>query len=191
MPHFIPVNEELRRILEEDFSRTPFRTPQEFVEFYNSGLASSTSDVVKTYIKKLQETYKDIEFRSNKIIFLDSAEIYLSEFMTKIEPYELAVKVRREVLDAINRGELSEDDFISIGSAESGYLVKIMNIHEDPTIVRVGIERLVSKPTAVEQIYQKFSSVHQTFEDNYIFRARDFALLDVSFIENINNSIPS
>lgn len=191
MAQFIPYNQEQAAKLGQDLETTLFGNVSKFIEFYNSGMIAKRSDEVVELVRRVVSTYKNVEEKGGQIIFLSTAEVYLEEINRNLEPWDVIVKIKRELSNAKNENQLSEGDLIVFSKKDQlGYILKVIEKDGQRTTERVGAEKTFNKIKQIKQIYEKVSSVRQEDAQFFYFRASDFLSLDTGFIEKIYTEIP-
>lgn len=191
MEKFIAISQQAREDLDHKIGQTSFRTVGEFIALYNDDLINKSAALVKDILGQLVDTYKDVEERSKKIIFLDPAEIYLRESLKELSSWELIVKIKREVQTALESGNLKENDTIVFTPQATGILCKLVEKEDGKkSFVKIGIEKLFNKPEIVEEVFRKYSSTGDGRDGTYSFHVEDFVNIDDSFIEKVHQIIP-
>lgn len=191
MAQFIPYNQEQAAKLGQDLETTLFGNVSKFIEFYNSGMIAKRSDEVVELVRRVVSTYKNVEEKGGQIIFLSTAEVYLEEINRNLEPWDVIVKIKRELSNAKNENQLSEGDLIVFSKKDQlGYILKVIEKDGQRTTERVGAEKTFNKIKQIKPIYEKVSSVRQEDAQFFYFRASDFLSLDTGFIEKIYTEIP-
>lgn len=190
MNTFIPYSDERAAKLNEKFSSTLFGNVENFVNFYNSGMIAKRE--VSELTKEVVNTYKNLEEKGGLIIFLSEAEILLSETLNLLEPWVFLVKIKRELEDARDNGEIKDESVIVFSKNENaGYTLNLVKrINDENVLKKVGVERIFSKEEQAQEIFEKVSSVRQEDSEYFYFKASDFLNLDDSFIVNIHSQIP-
>lgn len=193
MERFIPVSQQAKEDLDERVRNTPFRSVEEFIALYNDDLINKKASLAKEILQELVSTYKDVEEKSRKIIFLDPAEVYLNESLRALAPWELIVKIKREIQSALDAGTLDSDpsSVLVFTPQATGILCKLVEKEDGSrSFVKIGVEKLFTNPEAIEEIFRKYSTTGEGKDGTYSFKVEDFTSLDDSFIFEIRRLIP-
>lgn len=191
MSRFIPVNNEEALLLEEELSKTLFRSVKDFVVFYNSGLINKRSPEVEAYSKKITETYKDVDNKNSSFVFLSESEVLLEESLTLLEPWIALTRLKRLTEEAIEEGTIDANTNL-VFTPESVGFVFFENINEngENVLTRIGNVKQFQKQEFILEIFEKYSSTRERDGDIVSFKANDLLNLDDSFIKNVYNAIP-
>lgn len=191
MNQFIPYSEEKAEKLSQQLSGTLFNNVENFVNFYNSGIIAKRSDEIVELTKEVVGTYKNLEEKGGLIVFLSEAEVYLSETFELLTPWTFVVRIKRELSDIKNEGKIKDDTIIAFSkNTDFGYALKLSKKDDQNILTKIGNEKIFTKEHQLSEIFDKFSSIKQSDDENYYFRASDFLNLNDSFITQIHNEIP-
>lgn len=186
--NFMPTDTGRAEALEERLSKTIFRSVSDFLSFYNSGLINRKFDEVKDLAQEITETFKNVKEKSNNLVFISQEEVYLDELLAGLKPWEIIVKAKREVKDAIVEGKIENESLLVL--TESGTL---SIVKDDGKIESLGGEKLFNKNDtigpllAISSYGTDFSSEH----DGFLFQASDLAELDTTFIHRLKENMPA
>lgn len=191
MEKFIVVSQQAKEEFDTEISSTPFKSVEEFINFYNSGIISKRAPLVTELLAGLKVTYKDIEEKSGQIIFLDPAEVYLQEVLEELQPWKLITKIKREVQTALENGKINDSSALVFSPASTGYLCRVERNEEGENLAeRIGVEKLFTKPEDVKEVFEKYSSTGEGGDGTYYFYTSDFSSLEDNFIQHIHSLIP-
>lgn len=187
MEKFIPFDVKQATELNEELSGTLFRSTEDFVTFYNSGLVNKTADDVAEFAAKVDATFKNIKLQGKDLVFISPAEVYIEEISNALLPWQVATKVKRILTNALNEGIINPSSQISLGHS---YVELIMPDEDSPQ--RLSDEKLSlhGKTLGDEMlftIHKKFS--HDKTEGYHTFIASDFLNLNEDFLTEVHGIV--
>lgn len=188
MPQFMAYDQNTAQALTDRLAKTMFRSPSDFVNFYNSGLINKSHDDVAEMVRLLTSTFKNVKEQNKKLVFISSEEIQLKELFSSLEMWDSLTKIKREVARLLDQGVLTDQNtLLSFREDSPGYIF----VEVDGELQKASPERMYSKHDDILEIYEKYSS----FSDEGVegicrFRAHEFLNLDTSFIEKMHAMLP-
>jgi len=185
MAHFLPRDNAEAARLTKELSETMFRSPVDFVTFYNSGLVNKKNPEVMRIVARLREVYRDIEERSGNIIFLTKEEIYLEEIQQRLDFWLNLSKVKREIVNAVDNQLISGDTIIILREEQP----TVFFLNDENEVDKLGYERTF-KFESVFELQKTYSSIQEQDDESFYFKASDFLNLDDHFVEEIYQIIP-
>lgn len=188
MSNFMAFDQQKAQELTDRLSKTMFKSPSDFVGFYNSGLINKSHPDVSTIVNELVENYRDIEERNKKLIFISKHEVYLDDLSRVIAVWSVITKIRRELGGLIEDNKVSPADEIGFLASSPG-LIAVRN-GTDESFDVVGSEKMVSRHADVADLFTKYSSTNDSTKEYFSFMVTDFTSLDDSFIEKMMEAAP-
>lgn len=188
MEKLIPFNQESADILNQEFSGTLFRSTEDFITFYNSGLINKTAEDVTEFAAKVDETFKNVKLQGKSLVFISPAEVYIEEISNSLLPWQVATKVKRILMTALNEKLITPDSQISLHQS----YVNVVDRGEDLSYRRLSEEKLSlhGKPIHNEMLFmlhKKFS--HDKAEGYHMFVASDFLNLNEDFLKEAHSIV--
>lgn len=181
----MPIDDNQSQNLVNRLSQTIFKSPEDFVNYYNSGLINKRHEDVTSIVNELVTTYRNVKEQGGKILFISKNEIYLNELLTTLSDWEPVIKIKRDVRTLINEGVITEDSVIVFPTEHVGHFV------EENSDERLNNERLFTKYETIQSIYGKVSSYRNDGGvEDVKFIVKDFTRIDDSFIERIHQMLP-
>lgn len=192
MTQFMPYNQQKSEELSRELEGTLFGNVQNFIKFYNSGMIAKRSTEVTELVRKVVNTYKNIEEKGGQIVFLSTSEVFLEEMIKNLSSWEILVKIKTDLEAARSENKVHEGDIIAFGKKESiGFVLKLTEKDGEKVAERIGTEKVFSRSSKIKPIFNTVSSIKQADNSFYYFRANDFLNLNTDFIERVYNEIPS
>lgn len=189
MPQFLPFDERRANELTEKLARTMFRSPSDFVEFYNSGLISKRHTDVATMAKLITETYKDVKEQGGNLVFISHEEIQLEELASAISQWTVVSKVKREVNRLVSEGVLEDNNSLIFFHADTpGYL--LVAADDGDGYEKASSERLFSRHEDIVEVHDLISSNENQVSDEVRFRVHELQNHDLSFIGRMHELLP-
>lgn len=194
MSQFMPISNDKDQEIREKISKTIFKTPEDFVKFYNSGLISKNFEQVRSLVQDLKDTYKDIREKKSNLVFISEEEVIIDEMIQKLSVWDTLVKIKREITDFLADKSITSEDIIVID--DTALLGKIaVNNEGEEVIETLDGDKLFnrSKTDEILSIIGQYSSLNKSFDtkyNGYIFHVSDLTNIDNSFIVNLKNSVP-
>lgn len=186
MENFMPVDDARAQNLTERLAKSMFRSPETFIEFYNTGLINKKHGDVTAWVKEIAETYRNVEERGGKLIFITQQEIYVEELRKALAPWSVIVRVKRDITHLLADETLTPDDVIIFSPDQKGFIMK----EEDGELLKVSNEKLYSSHDEIEAVHKVHSSLGRSEEGHLLFRVSDFTRLDDSFITKMRELLP-
>lgn len=190
MVNFISYDAQAANNLNEKLSRTIFRNVEEFVKVYNSGLINKKYDQVVKIVNEITYVYKNVKEVNGHFVFTSEQEVQLEELAQVIAEWTILVKIKREVTQLIERGEITENDSIFFSDEASGY---VLTQNEEGDLVKTGKDRVSPRTSTLTPLYDKYSTNKESSDVEagvYAFHASDFTKLDDSFISKMSQFAP-
>lgn len=191
MAHFMPVDQQKAERLNERLGKTMFRSVENFVEFYNSGIINKNHEDVANIATEITKTYRDVKERNKRLIFISESEVHLNEIYSTLDTWSILIKIKRDLQQHISDGELTEGGTVLFTPEAIGY-VTVMN--EDGELDKLSVEKLFSRHANIVGIYEQYSSRkdgEKAAADVYQFAVSDFTNLDDSFVTRIKEELPN
>lgn len=191
MAQFIPYSDEKEAELSEKLNNTLFKNVETFIQFYNSGMIAKRSEEIVELTKNVVETFKNVEEKNNLIVFLSSEEVFLDEIFTLLEPWKYIVKIKRELEENIKNEKVRYEDILVFSKKDSfGYILKVSQKDGENVLEKIGNEKIFTKEEQISDISEKISTINETNDEYFYFKASDFLNVDDSFVERIHNEVP-
>lgn len=185
MANFMPVDDQKANALIDKLSRTIFQSPDDFVNYYNSGLINRKHTVASSIASELVATYRNVREQGGKIVFISKNEIFIAELLSSLADWEVIVKVKRNLKALLADETLTENDVIVFNKDSVGHFTQ----EGDGT--RLNSEKLYSKHDDILRVYHKVSSFRNEGGDEVLkFIVKDFMRIEDSFIEQMRNLLP-
>jgi len=184
MTNLIPFDELAAEALDGKLAATMFRSTQDFISFYNSGLINKGADEVVAFANEIDACFKNVKLQGKNLVFISVNEVYMHEIVEALKPWEILVKAKRAVEDLIKEGVLEENSLIDISSGS----IQLAEPEADGfSYKKLSDEKLFkgSEDELVAEIHEKYSSSNR----DDLFVASDFLLLEDGFIADIHSRI--
>lgn len=189
MTNFMPVDQTKADLLEEKLRNTKlFEGVNHFLGLYNSGMISKKFPLIKELSEDVVSTYKNVKEKSGNLVFISAEEVYIDEILASLKPWELIVKAKRDLSDAVASNKVSEDDIVVL--TENGTFAATAD--EGGTEPFEG-EKLFNKNDDIAALLE-LSSYGTDFDaqyDGYLFRVADVTNVDTGFIHRVKEIIPN
>lgn len=192
MSRFMPADSQAAAELDARLANTIFRSAEDFVKFYNSGLISHRHDDVQNVVDELTRVYRNVKEKGGKLTFVSREEVALRELTRKLELAGLALGVKNEVVRLLADEVLENGDALFYLSNEFNGQVCLVN--EEHEVAPQSKAKAFGKKDGASVLHDEYSSVqHESNpgEGIYAFRARDFSELDFGFLVDWSNSLHS
>ena len=187
MAKFMPVDDQKAQILHEKLAQTIFKSPDDFVNFYNTDLINKKNKDVIAFVEEILSTYRDVRELGGDLIFVSKQEVHVGELLVGLSNWELLIKIKRELTRLLNDKVLTEDSTIHF-PLKSGHFYSINSAGET---TRLSQERLFSRPEDIIALFEKFSSfTNEGIAEEAKFLVLDFTRRDVSFIDQMRSLLP-
>lgn len=188
MEKLIPFNQESADILNQEFSGTLFRSTEDFITFYNSGLINKTAEDVTEFAARVDQTFKNVKLQGRNLVFISEAEVYIEELSDALIPWQVATKVKRILIDALGEKVINTSSQISLHQSYVNLIVH----DEESSYRRISDEKVSINGKAIDDetltlVYEKFS--HDKSGDYHVFIASDFLNLDENFLKEAHSIV--
>lgn len=193
MAQFMPVNEEAARSLQERLARTMFKSPQDFLNFYNSGLINKRHEDVKAFADDLTTTFKNVKEKGGALVFITQEEVYLEEILQDLQEWAGLVRLKREVASLLQEEEVAEKDAVYLNASQAGLFRDDLNEEGKRVTLKLSNERFFTTLGELASAYEKHSTLKNEEAEakgNYFFAAADFLHLEDDFINSIKGLMP-
>lgn len=187
MANFMPTDETKAQELTNRLSQTIFRSPEDFINFYNTGIINRKHADVTALVKEIVEVYRNVEERGGQLIFISKQEIYIDELLRTLSPWAVIVRVKRDVTQLLADETLSQDDAVVFSPEVRGF---ILHQTEDGKLEKVNSEKLYSSHDEIKKIHDLYSTLGESAKGDLLFRVSDFTELDDSFISEMHKLLP-
>lgn len=187
MEHFMAVDEATDQALKAKLAGSIFRSPEAFIEFYNTGVINRKHADVIALAKEISETYRNVEERGGKLTFITQQEIFVDELRKALGPWAVIVRVKRDLNHLLADEALTQNDVIVFSPENKGFILKQ---NENGDLEKVSSEKLYSSQEEINEVHEQYSSLAASTEGYLLFRVSDFTSLDDSFIDQMRQLLP-
>lgn len=189
MSRFMPADEGAARALDQKLSTTMFKSAEDFVGFYNSGLINRRHPDVAAVVDEIVQVYRNVKEHNNTIVFISREAVALDEVTQMLTLYSVALPAAEEVKRLLSEETLGQEDVFYLSEMFPG-LICLPN--ETGELQPQNDTRLFNKRGA-ETLFENFSTVQEGVDHEegiYPFRVSDLTQIDFSFLNRMANEIP-
>ena len=187
----IPFDKHAAENLEKTLSGKVFRDVTTFIDLYNSGIINRKNDEVRDFAARIVDTYKDVREKAGRITFISEEEIIAFESIAVLTAWATIAKAKREVKEAIEKGELTDASLVLL--ADDGTLNEVTTEGEAAHVTSLGGDKLFARNEDVTALtaFSSFGTEKDDRFDGHLFKAADIANIDTSFLSNLPGVLPS
>jgi hypothetical protein len=182
----MPVNNEDAQRLEDNLSRTIFKSSEDFVNYYNTGLINKRHEDVVNVANEIVTTYRNLRESSGKLVYISKQEIYLDELFDTLNDWSVILKVRDELKRLCSEETLNINSVIVFTTNKTGFFT------EQNQDAPLNSSKLFAKYEAIKNIYHKHSTItlsEDVTEEYVTFQVNDFLQLDDTVLERMHKEI--
>lgn len=190
---YIPVNEERALEFEEELSKSPlFRSTDNFIDIYNSGLINRNNDEIDSVAKEVTTVYKNIDLVNRKFIVKSKSETIAEEFEVLFPHIAFIATLKRIATDVIKDGYPVDTKLVFVESDPNVVYVKDETSDKEITPYE-GAERLrrANESIATNPFLHASINMEPYGDDGIMMLAQDLMSMDVSFINDIGELLDS
>lgn len=183
MTELIPFDPQAAADLDARFSSTMFRSTEDFINFYNSGLINKNAEEVVSFAAAVDSTFKNVKLQGKTLTFISKAEVELGETLAELYKWEIIAPAQDRLSRLVLAGDLNEDDVVEF---KDGQLFKVVSTDGGDELERLVDEKFYrgSENSSIVAIHEEHSTIDDP-EDCLRFRVSDLIRLDSSFISEI------
>lgn len=159
---------------------TIFRTPEDFVEYFNSGLINRSFGEVKETASKLVDVYSNVKLHGNRIHFVSNEEAYIEKINEIFSRWIPVVRLKEAVRGLSGVVYILQSD------------PSVAHIRSDEGDSDVDSEKLFVDFSDAQVLFDSYSSYRgrELEEGMVIFSVSDIENIDTSFFERIYQIAP-
>lgn len=183
MANLMAVNDEKAAELDARFSKSMFRSTQEFIQFYNSGMVNKSDDNVNRFAQEVDQTFKNVRLQGKALVFISEHEVYLSEIMDELKLWEILVPAKARLRELVASEEVATDAKLEFSEDKGTLVLVVADENGGATKTRLSDERFF-KPADVGAV-ERFTA--QSSEPGRLsFVASELLEADDNFIGELH-----
>lgn len=191
MNKLIEINEEKTRILNEELQKVGlFSSAEQFIEFYNSGMITTSMPVIKNLADLVQDTYRNVKSYSKKFVVLTEEEVAFDTTIELLKAWKLVSALKRVALQMLDESFPADTKMVFLKS-HAGVLHYVTDEYAQTLEKYWTQEKLFSgHATLYNNIFLRpYVKVYNEEEDSLYIKLEDVVDLDDSFIIDYSNSL--
>lgn len=184
---YIPIDENIAQEFEAELAKSPFyRSTDNFIAIYNSGMVNRSNDEINDVAKKVTEVYKNVDLVNRQFIVKSYEETVAEEFEVLFPHISFVATLKRIAEDVIGDG-FPEDTKLVFLESDANIVYVDDPTSEDEAKPYEGAERLrrANESIATNPFLHASIEMFPYGEDGIAMRAVDLMSMDVSFIGDI------
>ena len=185
MSNLMPFRAEDAEALNTKLSSTMFRSTQDFISFYNSGLINKAAEEVASLASEVDATFKNVKLQGRTLVFISENEVYLEELLVELKIWEVIAKVKTRLQELVNAQGLSGEETVYFPEEAAGQL------HRYTLGEEAGVKLLEERffKNSEEELgraaHRRISSLENNGGTHYLFQVSDFLNADDSFVSDV------
>lgn len=186
MTELIPFDRAAAEELNSTFGTTMFRSTEDFINFYNSGMINKGDPKVADFAAEVDSHFKNVKLQGKNLVFISKAEVELDEVIRELHKWEIIAKVRDRLAGLLAEGAVDRETVVCFSDENVGVLEKVVPLEDGNEVRR---EKLLDEKffrPADEELVSETLRAHRSISSPRSFLVRDLLDLEDSFISDIH-----